>query len=191
MNRLQGVSKWVSGASATLLAVALVAPAAQAGHEDDHFVSSSSSYADVVSSRPIYHEVEVTTPREECWQEPVTRREDNPHWGVTAQTVTGGVIGGVIGNQAVNGSKRDAATALGALVGAAIGANRASKQQANVREYTDYERRCRTVQERRTEQRLDGYDVSYRYGGQLYQTRLPYDPGRRLRVQVSVTPEGA
>jgi uncharacterized protein YcfJ len=188
MNKQQRVSNWLSGSAATLLAVALVAPAAHAGHADDHYASSG--YADVVSSRPIYQEVEISTPREECWQEPVTRREDNPHWGVTAQTVTGGVIGGVIANQAVNGSKRDAATALGALVGAAVGANRASKQQANVREYTDYERRCRTVQERRTEQRLDGYDVSYRYGGQLYQTRLPYDPGRRLRVQVSVTPEG-
>jgi uncharacterized protein YcfJ len=184
MNR----QKWITAGSATLLAAVLAVPVAQAEHESRHF--SSSTYADVVSSKAIYREVEITTPRQECWQEPVTRREDNEHWGVTAQTVTGGVIGGVIANQAVNGSKRDAATALGALIGASIGANRASKQQAQVREYVAYEQRCRTVQERHIEQRLDGYDVSYRYGGQLYHTRLPYDPGRRLRVQVSVTPEG-
>ena len=184
MNRL----KWAHTGSVTLLASVLAMPVAQASHEDEQFTSST--YADVVSSKPIYHEVEVTTPRQECWQEPVTRREDNKHWGVTAQTVTGGVIGGAVANQSVHGSKRDTATVLGALIGASIGANRASRQKENVREYTAYEQRCRTVQERRTEERLDGYDVSYRYGGQLYHTRLPYDPGRRLRVQVSVTPEG-
>jgi uncharacterized protein YcfJ len=182
MNR----QKWVSAGSAALLAAVLAMPA-QAEHERESFVSST--YAEVVSSRPIYREVEITTPREECWQEPVTHR-DKKHWGVTAQTVTGGVIGGVIGNQAVHGSKRDAATVLGALVGASIGANRAARQQGDAREYVTYERQCRTVEELRTEQRLEGYDVSYRYGGQLYHTHLPYDPGRRLRVQVSVTPEG-
>ncbi len=180
--------RWKAAGSATLLAAALAAPIAQAGHGSD--ANTSSTYADVVSSKPIYRDVEITTPREECWKERVVRREDNPHWGVTAQTVTGGLIGGVIANQAVNGSKRDAATALGALIGASVGANRAAKQQANVGEYVTYEQRCRTVQERHTEQRLDGYDVSYRYGGQVYHTRLPYDPGRRLRVQVSVSPEG-
>jgi uncharacterized protein YcfJ len=184
MNRL----KRVFAGSAGLLIATLAAPAALAAHGDERFASTT--YADVVSSRPIYREVEITTPREECWQEPVTRREDNKHWGVTAQTVTGGVIGGVIANQAVNGSKRDAATALGALIGASIGANRAARQQAEAKEYVTYERRCRTVQEHRTEQRIEGYDVSYRYGGQIYHTRLPYDPGKRLRVQVSVTPEG-
>ncbi|HXG28049.1 MAG TPA: hypothetical protein VNJ47_04285 [Nevskiales bacterium] len=185
MNRF----KKVFAGSAGLLVATLAGPAALASHEaDERFVSST--YADVISSRPVYREVEITTPREECWQEPVTRREDNKHWGVTAQTVTGGVIGGVIANQAVNGSKRDAATALGALIGASIGANRAAKQQAEAKEYVTYERRCRTVQEHRTEQRIEGYDVSYRYGGQTYHTRLPYDPGKRLRVQVSVTPEG-
>jgi uncharacterized protein YcfJ len=186
MNRFKAISM---SSSATLLAAALVAPVAHANHAGEGFTTST--YADVVSSRPIYHDVEITRPREECWQEPVTHRERNKHWGVTAQTVTGGVIGGVIANQAVNGSKRDAATALGALIGASIGANRASKQQAEVKEYVAYEQRCRTVQERHTEQRIDGYDVSYRYGGQVYHTRLPYDPGRRLRVQVSVTPDGA
>jgi uncharacterized protein YcfJ len=187
MNR----QKWVSAGSATLLAAMLAMPVAQASHdaEDARFAGTTSTYAEVVSSKPIYYDVEVTTPREECWQEPIAHRDDK-HWGVTAQTVTGGVIGGVIGNQAVHGSKRDAATALGALIGASIGANRAARQQADAEEYVTYEKRCRTVQERRTEQRLDGYDVSYRYGGQLYHTRLPYDPGRRLRVQVSVTPEG-
>lgn len=182
MNR----QKWVAAGSAAILAAVLAAPAAQATHDGETHVSST--YADVVSSTPIYREVEISRPREECWQEPVSHREKK-HWGVTAQTVTGGLIGGVIGNQAVHGSKRDAATALGALIGASIGANRAAKQQGDVREYVTYERQCRVVEERFTEERLEGYDVRYRYGGRTYHTHLPYDPGERLRVEVSVTPE--
>lgn len=178
---------WKTAGSVVLLAALMAAPAVQAGHESESYTSST--YADVVSSKPIYREVEISTPREECWKEKVAHR-DNPHWGVTAQTVTGGLIGGAIANKTVNGSKRGAATALGALIGASIGANRAANQRDDAREYVTYEERCRTVQEHRTEQRLDGYDVSYRYGGQIYHTRMPYDPGRRMRVQVSVSPEG-
>jgi uncharacterized protein YcfJ len=33
-----------------------------------------------------------------------------------------------------------------------------------------------------------GYDVEYRYRGEVYVSRLNYDPGERLRVRVSVTP---
>ena len=32
------------------------------------------------------------------------------------------------------------------------------------------------------------YDVDYVYRGLKYRSRLPYDPGNRLRVQVSIQP---
>ena len=32
------------------------------------------------------------------------------------------------------------------------------------------------------------YDVDYVYRGMKYRSRLPYDPGNRLRVQVSILP---
>ena len=35
---------------------------------------------------------------------------------------------------------------------------------------------------------LIGYDVEYRYRGEVYMSRLDYDPGERLRVRISVTP---
>lgn len=183
MNRLKKLS-----IATVAMGSVLVAMPTYAAHDEDAYSSySDTGYADVVSSRPIYRDVEVSSPREECWDEPVAHR-DNRHWGVTAQTITGGLIGGVIGNQAVHGSKRDAATALGALAGAAIGANRAARQRDAAPEYTTYERRCRTVRSSHTEQRIDGYDVTYRYGGRLYHTRTQHDPGRRIPVNVSVTP---
>ena len=41
-----------------------------------------------------------------------------------------------------------------------------------------------------TEQRreLEGYRVTYRYGGRNYTTRTRTHPGTRIRVQVEVTP---
>ena len=38
------------------------------------------------------------------------------------------------------------------------------------------------------EERVDGYDVTYEYAGREYVTRMPYDPGERIRIRVDVTP---
>ncbi|MGI9302738.1 MAG: glycine zipper 2TM domain-containing protein, partial [Gammaproteobacteria bacterium] len=84
----------------------------------------------------------------------------------------------------------DAATAAGALIGAAIGHDHAARHRSGGRyEQVGYERRCRVVDDHRTEEHIAGYDVTYRYHGETFSTRLPYDPGRRLKVRVKVTPE--
>src|SRR3569623_1632915 len=49
--------------------------------------------------------------------------------------------------------------------------------------------RCRTEHNSYQEERVVAYDVSYRYQGRLYTTRLPYDPGDRIRVRVHVEPD--
>ena len=41
----------------------------------------------------------------------------------------------------------------------------------------------------RTERQVVAYDVEYQYKGEKYMSRLPYDPGNRLRIRVSVMPE--
>ena len=35
---------------------------------------------------------------------------------------------------------------------------------------------------------IAAYDVEYRYRGDVYTSRLNYDPGDRIRVKVNVTP---
>ncbi|MEO5565901.1 MAG: hypothetical protein ABIR05_04515 [Luteimonas sp.] len=47
---------------------------------------------------------------------------------------------------------------------------------------------CEMVPVKREFQRPIAYDVDYVYKGLKYRSRLPYDPGNRLRVQVSVQP---
>ena len=48
--------------------------------------------------------------------------------------------------------------------------------------------RCRMVAVQREFRRPIAYDVDYVYRGTKYRSRLPYDPGNRLRVRVSVVP---
>ena len=47
---------------------------------------------------------------------------------------------------------------------------------------------CQLVPVQREFRRPIAYDVDYVYKGMKYRSRLPYDPGNRLRVQVSITP---
>jgi uncharacterized protein YcfJ len=104
------------------------------------------------------------------------------------------VIGGVVGHQVGSGRGNDAATVSGAIIGGAIG-NQVDREQGNVvppsqsveverRPVTREVERCRTVQEVR--EVAVGYDVRYRYGNREFVTRLPYDPGRHLRVAVDL-----
>lgn len=47
---------------------------------------------------------------------------------------------------------------------------------------------CRLVPVEREFKRPIAYDVDYVFKGMKYRSRLPYDPGNRLRVELSLTP---
>ena len=49
-------------------------------------------------------------------------------------------------------------------------------------------RSCRTLSERQARERVTAYRVTYRYRGYTSTTRLPYHPGDRLPVNVSLSP---
>ena len=48
--------------------------------------------------------------------------------------------------------------------------------------------RCRNVTEQRASKQVVGYRVTYRYGEEIATTRLAYDPGERMPVNVSLSP---
>lgn len=180
--------------------------AAQAGGKfrgyDDGYRGRDTDYAQVISTRPIYSQVRVSEPRQECWDERVTYRDsyrgggrEASQFDTTAGAVIGGVIGGAAGHQFSEGSGKKIATAIGALIGASVGSNAVRNDHdrrygggSSYSERTVYEPRCRTISDSRYEDRLEGYDVTYRYGGRTYTTRMPYDPGNRIPVQVDVAP---
>ena len=157
-------------------------------HGDSHVYD----YAKVLSVKPIVRYVTVETPVRECWEETrhyTVERRPNTAGGA----LVGAIIGGVVGHQFGSGRGNDAATVAGSLIGAAVGSESARKRARERGDYgsTTYAkpvRRCETNYQSHQEERVDGYQVVYRYHGQRYSTRLPYDPGNRIRVRVDVRP---
>jgi uncharacterized protein YcfJ len=140
----------------------------------------SYGYADVLRSEPVYDYVRTAQPRQECYDQHVQHHADT-----TGGTVLGAIIGGALGNTVGKGDGRTAATIGGAVVGGAIGHNVASNHGDG---YNGTETRCRVVDGGYEERRVVAYDVEYRFRGNVYQSRIGYDPGERLRVRVEVTP---
>jgi uncharacterized protein YcfJ len=147
----------------------------------------SYAYADVLRTDPIYDYVRVNRPREECYDERVVHRERGGG-DPTGGTVLGAIIGGALGNQVGKGDGRKAATVAGAVIGGAIGRDIDQRNGPPGRSYETTERRCRVVDGSYEERQIVGYDVEYRFRGEIYNSRLDYDPGDRLRVRVSVAP---
>ena len=73
------------------------------------------------------------------------------------------------------------------MIGGAVG-READANDNPSRSYRGTETRCRVVNSGYDERRIVGYDVEYRYRGEVFFSRLGYDPGEKLRVRVSVEP---
>ncbi|HET9049484.1 MAG TPA: hypothetical protein VFN29_11055 [Chiayiivirga sp.] len=49
-------------------------------------------------------------------------------------------------------------------------------------------RTCDVDESQRQERRITGYEVEYRYRGEIYMSHMGYDPGDKLRIRISVAP---
>ena len=151
--------------------------------------------------------------RQECWNEQTNGYENgyyrdssgrlyrgNTSRGITQKEVIGALIGGALGNQVGKGDGRKAATIAGIVAGAAIANHTGDGRYAN-NDYDQYRdnsgvvRRCRTVYENGGNNydngygNQGGYNVTYRYAGQTYRAVTRTNPGRSMRVVVSVRPQ--
>ncbi|MEO7065572.1 MAG: glycine zipper 2TM domain-containing protein [Rhodanobacter sp.] len=138
-------------------------------------------WADVLRVDPVSAVTRNQVPHQECYDQQVVQHNSG---NSTAATVLGAVIGGVLGNTVGKGDGRKAATVVGAVAGGAVG-NRASNQGGD---YQSTQTRCHEVTSVSEQRRIVGYDVEYRYRGDVYMSRLSYDPGERLRVRIRVDP---
>jgi len=150
-------------------------------------------WAAVLRVDPVYDEAiadNTATPQQECWEEQVPvgaeSGANNDSGGRrTVATMIGAVVGGLLGNQVGKGDGRRAATVAGAVAGGVVGNQVASDSRP---QYTT-QRRCRPSTGGSSGPRhVVAYDVEYRYRGEVFTSRLAYDPGDRMRVRVSVTP---
>ena len=149
-------------------------------------------YARVVDVDPIVTRVRVSAPEQQCWNEdrPVYRGSGT----VARSTIVGGLIGAAVGQRiGVHTGVHDPGTVIaGSLIGAAIGNSIGEDRAARRGEYEPvaYQsvQRCQVSYRDQWEERIDGYRVTYEYHGRRYTTRMPYDPGSRVRVDVDVRP---
>ncbi len=204
MNRLNTQQNLQKIGKITGLALcALGSAIAQAGNDwrDNSFVD----FAKVTQVEPVFETIEHRVPREECWNEQVAYTPEPdyyhpPHRDRSATPVIlGALIGGALGNELGHHKRNKQVGAVaGAILGGSIGADIRRQQHREVyRQHRDdagydvayrTEKRCKTYYDIETEQRVTGYDVSYRYQGHDYSTWMARDPGKRLRVQVAVQP---
>jgi len=168
------------------LSAQVPAVAAPAASEDSaHF-----GWAAVLRVDPVYDEQapsadSTSAPPQECWEEqvPVGAGAEASSGRRTAATMIGAMVGGLLGNQVGKGDGRRAATMAGVVAGGVVG----NQVVAERPQYTT-QRRCRPASGSSGPRHVVAYDVEYRYRGEVFTSRLAYDPGDRMRVKVSVTP---
>ena len=155
----------------------------------ESLAETSYETAQVLETLPVYQEVAVSTPQEQCWEEEVvidraSRRGDS-NTPVLMSTIIGGAIGNAVGH---NKSNQRVGAVLGAVLGHSIGRDIIrSSDRDGIREYQTVQR-CKTVYQQHTEERLVGYQVTYLYNGEEFSIRTDSDPGDEIRVRVSVEP---
>jgi uncharacterized protein YcfJ len=173
--------------STTLIAALLaVSGAAQAGHgrgDGDGFPTR----ARVLASTPVFETI--NEPRRECWTETVGyETRSYPNGNNTGGAILGAIAGGLIGSTVGKGDGKVVAAAAGAATGAVVG-DRWKTGGTRTESVPVQAERCQTHDNFR--QVVSGYDVRYRFQGRDYTTRLPYDPGKwlALNVNFSVAPD--
>lgn len=191
---MKQANKRLNIASALLFSAALATSgltyAGDKSHKDKKALPNQPfAYAEVVQVTPVYREIRVSSPLKECWQEPVRHTQQRHHdSNSVGGALAGGLIGGIIGHQFGQGRGNKLATAVGTIIGAQAGHDASRGSAYAERHYTRYEDRCELQERVSYEQVIDGYRVEYRYRGNAYQTQMPYDPGERLKVKVTVQP---
>ncbi|MCS6767062.1 MAG: hypothetical protein MO847_12065 [Candidatus Protistobacter heckmanni] len=145
-------------------ALAAAAPLAQA---------QTTEYARVISATPINELVPVQ--RQSYTADNVLVQRPNSGAGA----VLGAVAGGLLGSTAGGGAGKVAMTAAGALVGAIAGDGIESAGKAPAAVPVQ---RCQTAAS--YEQRVTAYNVVYEYAGRQFSSRLSYNPGSRVAVQI-------
>lgn len=143
--------------------------------------NSGPQFAEVVRVEPVVETETVETPREVCEDRVVSQRKPVRDPNKIGGTVAGAVVGGLLGNQVGGGSGRKIATAAGAVGGAFAGRKvQENYQENNIVQTT--QRECHTVTDTSTRERQAGYEVTYRWNGEVRTVRMDEDPGLALPV---------
>lgn len=194
------MTKYVQTTAAVLLLV--TAFPAWSGHNDERnsgyaYDNSQYDYAKVIDVQPVIDIVQVPEDRQVCREVPVQRRV--VEYRSPAPAIFGAILGGFIGNQLSRGHghrhghghgygyNRAAATFAGAAIGGVI-ATEVQYRKYPAKYYSDTTQVCNTETSWRSEERVVAWDVSWKYRGRIYHSRMDEPPGERIRIRINVDP---
>jgi len=204
------MTKYMQTTAAALLLV--TAFPVWSGHNDNRnpgytYDNSQYDYAKVIDVQPVIEIVRVPEDRQVCREVPVQRRVTE--YRSPGPAIFGAILGGIIGNQLSRGHghghgykygrghgyrhgyghsyNRTAATIAGATIGGVI-ATGVQYRKYPAKYYSDITQVCNTETSWRSEERVVAWDVSWKYRGQIYHSRMDEPPGERIRIRVSVDP---
>lgn len=189
----------------SLLATALNV---NAGH---HRSESFYAKGKVIAATPIYQTVRVEHIHDNsCWSRVSHHHNSDQHHAGNdvAATVVGAVIGGTVGNVLFKKSDlRGVGTVAGAIIGGSVGnelshgshsyQKNSYKKNRHSHNLGHYSSGYRKVSHRRvlhcqeqysSFEEVSGYNVSYRYQGEIYHTRTRHHPGKKIKLRVTVDP---
>lgn len=134
-------------------------------------------YAQVLNVEPVFQVLRATRTEEQC--EPVSTRTLDPVNVVVDEEQKGGFGRFWTSVKRIFGNDAQAQDAQAAVIG---------EGGEVLRRDPLLTRNCRIVEVGREFRRPIAYDVDYVWRGTKYRSRLPEDPGNRLRIRISVTP---
>jgi uncharacterized protein YcfJ len=155
---------------ATLLATSILSTQVMAAN---HYYD----YGKIVNVQPVYQYVTISSPQRECYP-----AQHHGHRDSAAPTIVGTIVGGVIGNAlGHNRGSRKAGTLAGAIIGGSIGHDIGSKGHGS-REYCEMSYGpVKKVRE------LKGYQVQYRYKGEVFSTFTRQRPADKIKLKINLT----
>lgn len=140
-------------------------------------------YGRVVSVEPVYRVATYARDHDSC----IRRIDDERSYNSRTPTLLGAVIGGAIGHHIGDrhGDPEVAAIAAG-ILGASIGRDVGRHLRESRRIVVDGP--CGAHRPREARREPVEYVVRYRYNGRLYRTRMDYDPGEWIALDVDIEP---
>jgi uncharacterized protein YcfJ len=170
-----------------------------AAHNNDRYSehaydNTQYDYAKVVDVQAVIEIVQIPEQQQVCREQPVQRRV--AEYRSPAPAIFGAIVGGVIGSQLSrghghgyghgygHGDNRAVATVVGATIGSAI-ASEVQYSQYPAKYYSENVQVCSLETSWRGEERVVAWDVSWKYRGRTYHSRMDKPPGDRIRVRVS------
>ncbi|WDD97809.1 glycine zipper 2TM domain-containing protein [Thalassomonas actiniarum] len=188
-----------------LITISLLATAANASaghHRGDSFYARGK----VIAATPIYQTVRVEHIHDDsCWRRVSHHHSSSGHYAgnEVAATVVGAVIGGTVGHVLFKKSDlKGVGTVAGAIIGGSVGneighSNHSYQKSRHSHNSGHYKSGYRHASHRKvlhcrqaytSFEEISGYEVTYKYQGEIYHTRTRHHPGKKIKLRVTVDP---